>query len=428
MSDTNKLTSPPFAEVCNCVNSTQAEPINFSDANLGLSQDLRTAVHNTTILDATEYTAASISGDWSRVSDWIEETENVVSPTPADVASLVALIQEIRASNTNLLERTIELEQALADSQGELQLETARSHNAESLLSEKIDTFAAFQKQFNSVSKQLETAHQTIQHQQASIKNLTTQLATSSERIAQMERECSLTQANYNEKSHQLIQLDNSCQELRSRLIRQQRYTMQLKVALEKSLDSPRSYQSQDNSDFCSQAQSIFPQAQPITPWSVPTSSFANELESSWSGSTVERQTYFDSKPCSTDVEQSFFFTKDLDVDPQDSDWQDLFNLVDEAETETNNSEIDLFITNSGSTPDAENLAEFSWSVDEPDLALPQNQFQRQNSTEAKSIPSQENPNWPSPLVYPLHPPKGRKSLSAIELPKFTNNKRINSQ
>lgn len=440
MSDTNKLTSPPFAQMYNCVNSTQFEPVNFSDADLGLSQEQMTAVPATTILDATldatEYTVANpCAGGWSTVSEWMEETE-VASPTPADVASLVALIQEIRTSNTNLLERTIELEQALADSQGELQLQTARSHNAESLLSEKIDTLAAFQKQFNCVSKQLETAHQTIQHQQASIKNLTTQLATNSERIAQMERECSLTQANYNEKSHQLIQSENSCQELRSRLIRQQRYTMQLKVALEKSLDSPRSYQSQDNSDFCSQAQSIFPQAQPITPWSVPTSSFTNELESSWSGSTVERQTYFDCTPCSTSVEQGFFFTKDVDVDREDSNWQDLFNLVDEAETETNNSEIDLFITNTLSTSDAESLAEFSWSVDEPGLAfnpnsksisdaLPQtNQFQRQNSTEPETIPSQGNSNWPSPVVYPLHPPKGRKSLSAIELPKFSQKRK----
>ena len=29
------------------------------------------------------------------------------------------------------------------------------------------------------------------------------------------------------------------------------------------------------------------------------------------------------------------------------------------------------------------------------------------------------NTNWPSPVVYPLRPPKGRKSLAAIELPTF---------
>jgi len=32
---------------------------------------------------------------------------------------------------------------------------------------------------------------------------------------------------------------------------------------------------------------------------------------------------------------------------------------------------------------------------------------------------STANPKSPSPIVYPNRPPKGRKSLAAVELPKF---------
>lgn len=436
MSETNKLTSPPFPEVCNCVNSTQAELANFSDVNL--LQEQITAVHSaTTTLDATEYTEANCcAGEWSTFPNWMEETDNCsASPTAADVASLVALIQDIRVSNTNLLERTIELEQSLAESGDDLLIEKARSHNAESILNEKIDTLTAVQKQVHSLSKQLETAHQTVQQQQASIKNLTTQLVTSSERIAQMERECSLTQSNYNEKSHQLMQSENSSRELRSRLIRQQRYTMQLKVALEKSLDSPvGSYQSQDCNDFSKQAESVFPQAQPITPWSVPTPSFTNELEPTWTGSSVNSQPYFDCTP-STSVERGFFYTKDFDVDREDTNWQDVFTLLDETEVETNNSEIDLFVAKTVSTPHTEGLAELDMLLEEPtafspnsksisEPVLAQTNQCSQDSSEPKTKSTQVNSNWPSPVVYPLHPPKGRKSLSAIELPKFTQKRK----
>lgn len=436
MSETNKVTSPPFPEVCNCVNSAQAELANFSDVDL-LEEQI-TSVHSaTTKLGGTEYTAANCcSGEWSTLSDWIEETDNCsASPTTADVASLIALIQDIRASNTNLLERTIELEQSLAESGNELLIEKARSHNAESLLSEKLDTLTAVQKQVHSLSKQLETAHQTVQQQQASIKNLTTQLVTSSERIAQMERECSLTQSNYNEKSHQLTQSENSSRELRSRLIRQQRYTMQLKVALEKSLDAPvGSYQSQDCNDFSRQAESVFPQAKPITPWSVPTPSNTLELEPTWAGSSVNSQPYFDCTP-STSVERGFFYTKDFEVDREDTNWQDVFNLLDETEIETNHSEIDLFVAKTVSTPQTEGLTELDMLLEQPiafspnsksisEPVLAQTNQSLYDSSEPKTKSTQVNYNWPSPVVYPLHPPKGRKSLSAIELPKFTQKRK----
>ena len=45
------------------------------------------------------------------------------------------------------------------------------------------------------------------------------------------------------------------------------------------------------------------------------------------------------------------------------------------------------------------------------------NQFQLTGLPQLKTLPP--NTNWPSPVVYPSRPPKGRKSLAAIELPTF---------
>jgi hypothetical protein len=108
------------------------------------------------------------------------------------------------------------------------------------------------------------------------------QLQLSQQRIAQLERECTLLQTNYGEQSQQLLHSENTCRELRTRLIRQQRQTLQFKAALEKCLDTPvPSYETLEdtayhpydvtggNTRFSRKARSLFPNAQPIKPWSA---------------------------------------------------------------------------------------------------------------------------------------------------------------
>lgn len=51
-------------------------------------------------------------------------------------------------------------------------------------------------------------------------------------------------------------------------------------------------------------------------------------------------------------------------------------------------------------------------------LVLTENQFKLTESPQLETLTS--NPDWPSPVVYPLRPPKGRKSFAAVELPTFT--------
>jgi hypothetical protein len=117
----------------------------------------------------------------------------------------------------------------------------------------------------------LESSHQAAQRQQILIETLSEQLQSSQERIAQLERECALTQQRYNEQSHQLLQAANTCRELRTRLHRQQRQTLQFKAALEKSLEmSPSNSVSQQQPHQKSGILTLCrSQSTAIQPWSA---------------------------------------------------------------------------------------------------------------------------------------------------------------
>ncbi len=443
MNEANKPTGISFSEVFHCDNSTPVTPANCCDAQLPDEHLM------------TESPADNVqSVGWSAYSSCVEAAQNgVASASPPEVASLITLIQEIRCSNTNLLERVIQLEQALAQSQSDVQSYKQRSRAAQTMLDEQSQSLADAQEQAQSFSEELDAACKTIKRQQILIDNFTNQLSNSQERIAQMERECSLTQANYNDKFQQLMQTENNCRELRTRLIRQQRYTMQLKFALEKCLDSPTpsyQYQPVGQAIYSQPGEPLFPKAQPITPWSSQ-ACFSDDLEPSWTGSYTSSQwsneelttncdsQHLNSSCCAasfglennpTTAEQSFCFSQGMSAD-EDSNWQDLFNVF-EAELEKETAHTDLLVDTFASSSDIKDLTKNerlqaiavnneSYSGAETQ-AEKNNQFQPLETPQPK-IASTVNPNWPAPLVNPLHPPKGRKSLSAIELPSFVKEK-----
>lgn len=409
MSEADRSTSLPFSKEIRCISSMLDKPAKCVRTNFLETQYYQTDFSTAIPVDVSVYPAEKLeSGRWSAFSNWMESENETASLTPTEVATLVDLIQEMRLSNNNLLERVIQLEQALAESQDGWQSYKQRSQVAETMLVQKTQDLTSAQEQIQFLSHELKTAHHTAQYQQNLIENLTTQLAVGQERMAQMERECALTQANYNEKFHQLIQSETSGRELRTRLIRQQRYTMQLKFALEKCLEIPN-HSSQFQSDeysgwnstideqtiFSQQAHALFPKAQPISPWSAQMSSYTAELEFTW-------------------TESSGIGSRQSDVDiAEEPGWQDLFNFnwTEAEEEEIADAEEDLL------------AAKFAFSVDiahqNQNLLNQTNQFQSSEPL-PNTRASRANANWPSPLVHPLHPPKGRKSLSAIELPTFT--------
>lgn len=228
--------------------------------------------------------------------DWVAEPESGKQALiDSEFQNLLALNEELRAANNNLYEQVEQLKDNLAESEKVLQWQKTRSSVSESMLNQHTQELAAAQEQIKSLFQQLETAVQTVQRQEIFIDSYKAQLQISQQRLAQLERECTLLHTNNNEQSQQLLQSENACRELRTRLMRQQRQTLQFKAALEKCLDtSVPSYDSLEDAAkhpkditssqgrFSRKARSLFPNAQPIKPWSAEPESLSDDLDNSW--------------------------------------------------------------------------------------------------------------------------------------------------
>jgi hypothetical protein len=200
---------------------------------------------------------------------------------------LSAELTQLKQENLELRDRAVQLEQDFTQGQIEWQLETARLLHqvSESTPPEQAQAvqvqLATAQEQLSRLFQELELSHQTAQRQQILVETLTKQLESGQERIAELERDCAITQQRYNEQVQQRLQAEASCRDLRIRLNRQQQHTLQFKVALEKCLEMPapssRSTAEVDLSHVLTSpfepvtAESIgISQNSPVQPWSAP--------------------------------------------------------------------------------------------------------------------------------------------------------------
>ena len=226
--------------------------------------------------------------------DWIAEPDSEQqAAVNGEFNKLLQLNQDLQISNSDLYAEVERLKQELAEAEKILQWQKKRSSVTDSMLNQQAQDLQSSQEQIQSLFQQLETAAQTVQSQQMFIQTHKSQLQISQERVAQLERECTLLQTQYDEQSQQLLQSENTCRELRTRLIRQQRQTLQFKAALEKCLDTsvphydtlndtaPHPYNvTNRNTRFSRKARSLFPNAQPIRPWSADTSAVVDSFSS----------------------------------------------------------------------------------------------------------------------------------------------------
>jgi hypothetical protein len=210
----------------------------------------------------------------SSIAAWSQDS--IRQPESPNLAELIALIQDLNQCNNALMERVTQLEEALECSQTALQAEVSRTQEVQTVYNAQ--DWAAVQDQVTTLFNQLEFAHQTNQRQQILIETITGQLENSQERVAQLEREAALIQQRYNEQAQLLQKSEASCRDLQSRLQRQQRYTLQFKAALEKSLEVPTpNYEASPiavNSEMSPAIpvvtlESPFPKVPRIQPWSA---------------------------------------------------------------------------------------------------------------------------------------------------------------
>ena len=311
---------------------------------------------------------------------------------------------------------------------------------------------------------------QTVHRQENLIENYKAELEISQQRLAQLERECALMKSSSNEQSHQLLQSENSCRELRTRLMRQQRQTLQFKSALEKCLETPvPSYDSFDNNDIGSSqtrpsrhSSFLFCQAQPIRPWSAQAEaeSFTDSVDNPCGETTASPTHQWDhSIPNSsstwdtTDPEETPTQRQPLDI--PEPEIETVSSLGSTRLEEQLDDVIQMFfvanpVSTSAQPPTEKDAAstlasEAIWETsvipvaDEPETAQTSLSLDSSEETEdywmqvsqfsslelSENTDSQEptnydtNSNSPSPVLYPQRPPKRRKSLAAVELPNF---------
>lgn len=202
---------------------------------------------------------------------------------PTNLTDLISLIQELNQCNSILLDRVSQLEEALERSQSALKTEMQRAYavpselNLESMVTAQ--DLASAQEQAVNLYSQLELVHQTSQRQQILIETLTCQLEASQERVAHLEREAALLQQRYNDQTQLLAQSESHCRDLQARLHRQQRYTLQFKAALEKSLEVATPAAETAGTDATSaKADWFLPKVQHIQPLTIATDAGARHF------------------------------------------------------------------------------------------------------------------------------------------------------
>jgi hypothetical protein len=360
-----------------------------------------------------------------------------------DKQEAAAVIQVLRLTNSKLLQRAMHLEQAQVECKHDSQLQQERSLVLQTQLAQKIQELEAAQEQIKLLKQEQLALKEKTQQQEILNEGLTVQLQTSQERINQLEHEWLLTQATHNEQTYQLRQSESICQELRNRLTRQQRYTMQLKVALEKCLDQPESkseiegdriftYQECEQKTESSH-QVSFAQDEPIPPWSdceakTDCEAAAQPL------SAVAATTTIDETLVEAFKEQ--FPEVIAPLGPQEQHDAVLNLLSDTSGVEAQASdnlievvEVDLNQPQWLEATFAEVLSPVEMKCDH-NVSQPaeSSSVSFESTTEFELLPTWEepaaadfaNPNWPSPVLYPSRSKK-RKSLAAIELPSFAH-------
>ncbi|MBD2496509.1 hypothetical protein [Nostoc sp. FACHB-280] len=303
MNEADTSNNRAVMESLNSANSLQPEPTSCPFYAVVPSENL--AIRQLPLLKPAEDTPQELQNSESvenvTPEDWVAEPNSEQQAViDEEFQKLLLLNEELRTANNELYEQVEHLKDELAESEKALQWQKRRSSVTESMLNQQAQELIAAQEQIQSLFQQLDTTAQTVQRQETLIETYKAQLQISQQRLAQLERECALLQTNYHEQSQQVLQSETTCRELRTRLMRQQRQTLQFKAALEKCLEPPTA--NDDSSDettnhtyssttkqsrFSRKARSLFPNVQPIRPWSAEPESPAENVAHPWGESSV---------------------------------------------------------------------------------------------------------------------------------------------
>ncbi|GAP95727.1 hypothetical protein [Leptolyngbya sp. NIES-2104] len=388
--------------------------------------------------------------------------------------------QQAEAEQRSMRETHLTQQQAamIAKQRQALDASRQRLQDQEAQIAQHLEAIATTQAEVAQLNQTLEQAHQAQQKQQILIETLTAQLETSQAQVAQLERDCALTKQKYDQQIQDLRQSENACRDLRSRLHRQQQYTLQFKAALEKCLDVTATQKIEESVDQAisedeSRSESIgFVRAQPVQPWSTTLDSDPWNLEPVSTNIAVPADSVWATAPDDDSLFEEESIAAETFELPEEviEEFQIpqpepivihpplsymIARSTEEAPTVRHN--IDLFVPSASQSVEPPAVQEpilepeitviQSISVEEssplesaaaieeiaanpfnlalppavePTIAAPSpfiTLSDRDRSTEPYVAPTSESS--PSPVVYPERSQKKRESLAAVELPSF---------
>jgi hypothetical protein len=395
-------------------------------------------------------TASTPSDEWETVNfpdalsvDQLPEQphESPVSPT------LVSgdFYLKVQSQNQELRSQVAELEAALLRSQGSLRAEMERwealalaqsqadpSETSESRLAQQTQALSGSQARLGQLFVELESSHRMAQRQQILVETLTEQLQNSHEQIAQLERECAAVQQRASESLQQVSQSEQTNRDLRSRLHRQQRYTLQFKAALEKCLDVPPATAQGFVADFLEEPDSApiaatapkvkIPRSQPVQPWGVASTVEEAPALQSWANAIVD-----DIPDESTHPEpETLIFASETPIEGSvvESVAEPIASVKSVTELNESLEELDLDqVERNPNLDEAERLDNWAQVIAQV------NAIMGEEITIVEQTSEDQSPEVPQarPPIAPLiakAKPQNRESMAAIDLPSFPKHDR----
>ena len=343
---------------------------------------------------------------------------------------------KVQQHNQELRSQVAALDSALLRSRHALRAEMERwealalaqpdpTESSETQLHKQRQEFSGSQARLGDLFVELEQSHRMAQRQQILVETLMDQLQQSHEQIAQLERECTSAQARSSEQTQLLLQSEHTGRDLRSRLHRQQRYTLQFKAALEKCLDVPPATAQGFVADLLTvevpesstnPVKLNVPRSQPVQPWSAVLESAAK------SSDPVVLQTWVNAVVVNTVTE------KKIEVEPQTKPDSQPDEGANNSPLELGDS-VQLDASNSldSSDPWESVLAQVQAIVGK-DAKIVESIQEDPISDEDVALEEAALENDPilnkikdiAPVINPGRSPlKKRESLAAVELPSF---------
>lgn len=433
--------------------------------------------------------AAQSNSDWESVSfpGVIPLEEMTTAPPPRPLpqvaefsqreAELLQLIQDLNQCNDALLARVDALEQALECSEVALQSEVERAQQNQSTTSAEAQVAIAQQQhQVAQLLSELDIANDAVRRTTIHNETLQVELETNKQRVAQLERECTLLQQRFTEKASALQQAETTCRDLRSRLQRQQHYTLQFKAALEKCLDMSAQRAAAPVVEMPKMAEVTalrphplaMPKAQQIRPWSSEAAATAPDHTLDALLRNLKSVGQGPGSPLPSALSTPSFQPPAPPADPEAETqlWQDLERVIETSAPQGDGAPtkaVDPLPAARSEAAEPTFTEPSPWGTPlpaaadpppepaEPELSpaasLVAEALERLSSPSLTTRPpgsvSMASPGHnlppllnssggspvpisptPSPLVYPLRPQKKLKSIAAVQLPSFPRQKR----